>query len=179
MIFSATDSNCLAQWSEMTLNYRVMVEGYPNLKEEVGGLNPDYEISSLLDIKLARWWTASCALALACRPSVAKRKEKKRKSCSILIVTCNNVSPTLNGNPTLFVIPCKFLWGLENYSVAITVTYQVVLASKFWSSMTIFHLKLLTRESRVLANGWTPPSSMTIFVKLFIRSVIQKLTIVT
>ena len=26
-------------WSEMTLNYRVMVEGYPNLKEEVGGSN--------------------------------------------------------------------------------------------------------------------------------------------
>ena len=36
-------------WSEMTLNYRVMVEGYPNLKEEVGGLNPSCEISSLLD----------------------------------------------------------------------------------------------------------------------------------
>ena len=42
-------------WSEMTLNYRVMVEGYPNLKEEVGGSNPGYEISSLLDGKLARW----------------------------------------------------------------------------------------------------------------------------
>ena len=41
-------------WSEMTLNYRVMVEGYPNLKEEVGGSNPDCEISSLLDVKLAR-----------------------------------------------------------------------------------------------------------------------------
>ena len=39
----------------MTLNYRVMVEGYPNLKEEVGGLNPGCEISSLLDGKLARW----------------------------------------------------------------------------------------------------------------------------
>ena len=42
-------------WSEMTLNYRVMVEGYPNLKEEVGGSNPGCEISSLLDGKLARW----------------------------------------------------------------------------------------------------------------------------
>ena len=42
-------------WSEMTLNYRVMVEGYPNLKEEVGGSNPNCEISSLLDGKLARW----------------------------------------------------------------------------------------------------------------------------
>ena len=45
----------LASWSEMTLNYQVMVEGYPNLKEEVGGSNPGCEISSLLDGKLARW----------------------------------------------------------------------------------------------------------------------------
>ena len=46
--------------SEMTLNYRVMVEGYPNLKEEVGGSNPGCEISSLLDGKLTRWSIASC-----------------------------------------------------------------------------------------------------------------------
>ena len=44
----------------------------PNLKEEVGGSSPDYEISSLHDGKLARWSTASCALELACRPSVPK-----------------------------------------------------------------------------------------------------------
>jgi hypothetical protein len=30
----------------MTLNYEMMVERYPNLKEEVGGSNPDCEISS-------------------------------------------------------------------------------------------------------------------------------------
>ena len=47
--------------SKMTLNYRVMVEGYPNLKEEVGGSNPSCEISFLLDGKLVRWSTASCA----------------------------------------------------------------------------------------------------------------------
>jgi hypothetical protein len=35
----------------MALNYKMMVEKYPNLKEEVGGLNPDYEISSLPDGK--------------------------------------------------------------------------------------------------------------------------------
>jgi hypothetical protein len=34
--------------------------------------------------------------------------------------------------------------------------------------MTIFHDKLLTKESRVLANGWTHPSSMTVFINLFI-----------
>ena len=39
----------------MTLNYWAMVEGYPNLKEEVGNSNPGCEISSLLDGKLAKW----------------------------------------------------------------------------------------------------------------------------
>jgi hypothetical protein len=37
----------------MTLNYRMMMERYPNLKEEVGGSNPSCEISSLPDEKLA------------------------------------------------------------------------------------------------------------------------------
>ena len=41
--------NSYIEWSETTLNYRMMVEGYPNLKEEVGGSNPDCEISSLHD----------------------------------------------------------------------------------------------------------------------------------
>jgi hypothetical protein len=50
----------------------MMVRRYPNLKEEVHGLIPGYEISSLPDGKLAKWSTASCALALACRPSISK-----------------------------------------------------------------------------------------------------------
>ena len=66
-------------WSEMTLIYWMMVERYPSLKEEVGSSNPDCEISSLLDEKLVRWSTASCALTLACRPSVSKKKGKKRR----------------------------------------------------------------------------------------------------
>jgi hypothetical protein len=58
----------------------MMMETYLNLKEEVGNSIPGCEISSLLDGKLARWSTASCALALACRPSVSKKeKEKKNK----------------------------------------------------------------------------------------------------
>ena len=52
--------------SEMTLNYWMMLERYSNLKEEIGGLVPGCEISSLLERKLARWSFASCALALAC-----------------------------------------------------------------------------------------------------------------
>ena len=58
------------EWSKMTLNYRMMVERYPNLKEEVSGSNPGCEISSLLNRILARWSIASCALELACQPSV-------------------------------------------------------------------------------------------------------------
>ena len=37
--------------SEMTLYYWMMVERYPNLKEEVGGTFPGYEISSFLHEK--------------------------------------------------------------------------------------------------------------------------------
>ena len=42
-------------------------------------------------------------------------------------------------------------------------------SSIFQSSMTIFHHKLPTREDRVLTNGWTQPSSMTILANLFIN----------
>ena len=45
--------------------------------------------------------------------------------------------------------------------------------------MTLFHHKLLTREGRVLADGWTHPSSMTVFVHVFIKNVIQKVSVVT
>ena len=56
-------------WSMMTLNYWMMVERYPNLKEEVGGLILGREISSLLDKNLA----------LACRPSVSNKTKTKKK----------------------------------------------------------------------------------------------------
>ena len=39
-------------WFKMTLNYWMTVERYPNLKEEVGSLIPNYEFSSLLDRNL-------------------------------------------------------------------------------------------------------------------------------
>jgi hypothetical protein len=48
----------------------MMVKRYSNLKEEVGSLIPNYEISSLPDIKFARGSTTSCALALACQINV-------------------------------------------------------------------------------------------------------------
>ena len=43
---------------------------------------------------------------------------------------------------------------------------------------TIIHDKI-SSQGRVLANGWSHPSSMTKCVHLFIRSVIQKVTIAT
>ena len=39
-------------WFETTLNYWIMVERYPNLKEEVGDLIPDCETSSLIDYEI-------------------------------------------------------------------------------------------------------------------------------
>ena len=54
-----------------------------------------------------------------------------------------------------------------------------VFSSTFQSPTTLFHHNLVTREGRVLANGWTHPSSMMVFVHLFIRTVIRKVTIVT
>ena len=60
------------------LNYRMMVERYSNIKEEVGGSIVGCEISSLLDEKLAMRSTSSCALALAYQPFVS-RKERKKK----------------------------------------------------------------------------------------------------
>jgi hypothetical protein len=62
----------------MTLNYWMMMERYPNLKEVVGGLISSYEIFSLLDKVLAMWSTASCALALACLSSVSKGERKMK-----------------------------------------------------------------------------------------------------
>jgi hypothetical protein len=56
-------------WSKMTLNYRMMVGRYPNLKEEVGKSISGYEIFSLPNGKLVMWSTVSCALALAIKKS--------------------------------------------------------------------------------------------------------------
>ena len=58
----------------MTLNYWMMMERYPNLKEEIGGSIPSCEISSLLDKKFAMWSIVSRALALAWQPSVLTKK---------------------------------------------------------------------------------------------------------
>jgi hypothetical protein len=76
------DDSKLKNWdrSEMTLNYWMMVERYPNLKEEAGILIVGCKISSLLDEKLAKWQTAFCALTLANWRSVSKKIIKNQTS---------------------------------------------------------------------------------------------------
>jgi hypothetical protein len=64
-------------WSEMTLNYWMMMERYPNLKEEVGSSIPCYEISSLLDRVLARWNCLLCFGAGLLAFYLKKIKNKK------------------------------------------------------------------------------------------------------
>ena len=85
----------------MTLNYRVMVEGYPNLKEEVGGSNPGCEISSLLDGKLARWLIASCAW----RWPVGLLSQKKKKKLSLI---CE-----WEENPRVQNVSDSDIWSME------------------------------------------------------------------
>ena len=41
------------------------------------------------------------------------------------------MSPTLDVNPALFGVPCRFLGNLEICSVAITATYQVLFHPSF------------------------------------------------
>ena len=57
-------------WRREDEDKRILVRDDPKLPEDVGGSIPNYEVSSLLDKNLARWSTASRALALICRPSI-------------------------------------------------------------------------------------------------------------
>ena len=74
------------------------------------------------------------------------------------------VSPILNVNLTLFVIPRNSLGGIVDLQCYNYYYLPNVFPSKVQPFMTIFHHKLLIRKCRVLAHGWTHPSSMTIFV---------------
>ena len=63
--------------AEDALKSWMMVERYPHLKEEVGGSIPGCEISSLLDIKLARRSTTSCAFGAGMSAFCLKKRRKK------------------------------------------------------------------------------------------------------
>ena len=74
--------------------------------------------------------------------------------CSILIVNRGIlVSPTLDFNPTLFVIPCRKKLGDYKLTMLQLLSLIKWFSSVFQSSMTIFRQKLLTKEDRVLTNG--------------------------
>ena len=80
----------------------MMVKRHPNLKEEVGSSIFGCEIFSLLDKTFVRWSTVSCALALACRPSVSKKQ-----------TTCYNLTwyaPTINFVGEIFTDPDGVCW---------------------------------------------------------------------
>lgn len=65
-------------WFEMTLNYLMKVDLYPNLKQEVGGSIPNYEIFSLLNKKkLARWSIASCAINIGLYTFLCQKRRRK------------------------------------------------------------------------------------------------------
>ena len=70
-----------------------MAERYPNLQEEVRGSIPGCELWYILDIILAMWSYASCALALACHPSVSKNKKIKKYKVARYEDTCHKNDP--------------------------------------------------------------------------------------
>jgi hypothetical protein len=64
----------MSKRSEMTLNYWMMVDRCTqNLKEEVGGANPGYEISSYL-IDIINSPDGPLSLVLACWAFVSKKE---------------------------------------------------------------------------------------------------------
>ena len=86
--------------------------------------------------------------------------------CSKFIVNHGVVSSILNANPTLLVIPCK------NYSVAITVTHQLMFRPKFihpWQHfITSYRQEKLDQWMKFIHH----PRQH--FVHLFIRNLIRK-----
>jgi len=48
------------------------------------------------------------------------------------------VSPTLNENLALFVIPCKNIWAFSTYNVAIIVTYALIFHPNFNHHLNLF-----------------------------------------
>ena len=69
------ESQVFMDWSETTLIYWMMVERYPNLKEEVSGSIPSCLLSSLLDINFPGGQLPPYALVLACWPSISNKQK--------------------------------------------------------------------------------------------------------
>jgi hypothetical protein len=79
----------------------MMVEGYPNLKEEVGGSNPGCEISSLLDGKNCQAVNClSCFGAGMSAFCLEKGKEKEKE----VLHRSSIEGPDATGRFTLYTI---------------------------------------------------------------------------
>ena len=95
--------------------------------------------------------------------------------CSTLIVNRGIVTPTLPVIPTLIAIPCT--QNLEEYRFT---ALPLLSLTKWFSHPNFNHpwhyfiTSCWQREGRVSANGWTHPSSTTVFI----RSVIQNVPVV-
>ena len=82
----------MINWFEMTLNYWIMMERYPNLKEEVGGSIPGYEISSLLDRKTCQ--VVNCLLCFGI--GIGMSAFCLKKNFKKLMITLNLESETIS-----------------------------------------------------------------------------------
>ena len=112
-------------------------------------------------------------------------------SCSILNVNHSIVSPTLNVNPTLFVIPHNFKIKIKIKNLRGEGCYRFTMLLILSLTKSLFHPNFNHPGQYFIAScsqekvGFLPmdelihhPPSTTIFVHLFLRSVIRTATIV-
>ena len=99
--------------SETTLNYWMMLEGCPNFMEEVGGSMSGCEISSLLDINLARWSTTPCALALAYWGVMSQEGKEKESKYHVQAYSVNGAALNyqLRWSGFFFRVHYRKKWG--------------------------------------------------------------------
>ena len=74
-------------WSEMTLNYRMMVERYPNLKEKIGGPNPG--LWNLLSTWRKTYQVINCFLCFNAGLPACCQNKKKTKNMEMHMRTSN------------------------------------------------------------------------------------------
>ena len=105
-----------------------LVERYPNLKEDVDGLIPNCEISSLLHRIFDKWSTVCYALVLTCWPSISKKFLKVTLPPKIFLFFVFDI---FQDGPWMFnlypsqAITCKTLtWKILDSLAARTLRWQ-------------------------------------------------------
>ena len=106
---------------KMTLNYlmmMMMVERYTQItRKRLASSNPGCEISSPLDRKLARWSTTSYVLAMACRPSVSKKKRRRSQNSTLAGYSYNNLWDS-SVIVSLTLLRCMLM--IKNFVISVT-----------------------------------------------------------